>query len=50
MRTILSLNRVDSKWDLDPRFSDSKIKLNTPEGVGNQVAAEFNLGKSIRKR
>ncbi|POS83379.1 hypothetical protein EPUL_003191 [Erysiphe pulchra] len=45
VRTILNLNRTDSKWNLDPRteegkaFFDSKV----PEGVGNQVAAEFNV-------
>src|SRR5271170_8513789 len=36
VRTILNLNRTDSKWDLDPRSADG-------EAVGNQVSAEFNL-------
>lgn len=45
MRTILSLNRSGTKWDLDPRTEEGKTLFNTPaaEGTGNQVAAEFNL-------
>ncbi|KAF7942750.1 uncharacterized protein EAE97_006204 [Botrytis byssoidea] len=45
VRTILNLNRTTSKWDLDPRVSETKTLLNKPaaEGVGNQVTAEFNL-------
>ncbi|TAQ83976.1 hypothetical protein B7494_g7707 [Chlorociboria aeruginascens] len=45
VRTILSLNRTDSKWDLDPRTEQGKSFFSTsaPEGTGNQVSAEFNL-------
>ncbi|TVY26923.1 Psi-producing oxygenase A [Lachnellula hyalina] len=45
VRTILSLNRTGTKWDLDPRASEVKSLFNTPaaEGTGNQVSAEFNL-------
>ncbi|KAH8805747.1 9,12-octadecadienoate 8-hydroperoxide 8R-isomerase [Xylogone sp. PMI_703] len=45
VRTILSLNRVGTQWDLDPRSGDGKTLFNTPapEGLGNQVSAEFNL-------
>ncbi|KAK9418435.1 putative Heme peroxidase [Seiridium unicorne] len=39
VRTILNLNRTDSKWQLNPR---KEIK-GVPMGVGNQVSAEFNL-------
>ncbi|KAK0117789.1 hypothetical protein ONS95_012115 [Cadophora gregata] len=45
VRTILSLNRTDTKWDLDPRTEEGKTLFKTPtaEGCGNQVSAEFNL-------
>lgn len=45
VRTILSLNRTGTKWDLDPRASETRTLFNTPaaEGRGNQVSAEFNL-------
>lgn len=45
VRTILNLNRTDSVWDLDPRMSENKsLFVNpAPEGLGNQVSAEFNL-------
>ncbi|CZT05989.1 related to Psi-producing oxygenase A [Rhynchosporium agropyri] len=45
VRTILNLNRSDTKWDLDPRTEEGKtlFKTPTPEGCGNQVSAEFNL-------
>lgn len=48
VRTILSLNRTSSKWDLDPRTTEDKTLFNTPaaEGSGNQVSAEFNLSMS----
>lgn len=39
VRTILDLNRTDSNWQLNPR-ADMK---NVACGIGNQVAAEFNL-------
>jgi linoleate 8R-lipoxygenase / 9,12-octadecadienoate 8-hydroperoxide 8R-isomerase len=39
VRTILNLNRTDSKWQLNPR---QEIK-GVPIGTGNQVSAEFNL-------
>lgn len=39
VRTILNLNRTDSKWQLNPRM---EIK-GTPLATGNQVSAEFNL-------
>lgn len=40
VRTILNLNRTDSKWQLNPR----KVIKDGPElGTGNQVSAEFNL-------
>lgn len=39
VRTILNLNRTDSKWQLNPRLPIKGVPL----GVGNQVAAEFNL-------
>lgn len=49
VRTILSLNRTDTKWDLDPRTEEGKSLFKTPaaEGCGNQVSAEFNLSKSL---
>lgn len=45
MRTILSLNRTDSKWNLDPRTEEGKTLFNNPaaEAVGNQVSVEFNV-------
>ena len=45
VRTILNLNRTDSKWDLDPRSADGKTLFGegAGEAVGNQVSAEFNL-------
>jgi hypothetical protein len=45
VRTILNLNRTDSKWDLDPRSADGKALFGEGPGeaVGNQVSAEFNL-------
>lgn len=45
VRTILNLNRTDSIWDLDPRLKEDKSLFITPapEGLGNQVSAEFNL-------
>lgn len=45
VRTILNLNRTDSKWNLDPRTEEGKslFDIQVPEGVGNQVAAEFNV-------
>jgi cytochrome P450 len=39
VRTILDLNRTDSNWQLNPRLDVDDL----PIGVGNQVAAEFNL-------
>ncbi|KAH6665675.1 putative fatty acid oxygenase PpoA [Halenospora varia] len=45
VRTILSLNRANTKWDLDPRAEENKTLFNNPaaQGTGNQVSAEFNL-------
>ncbi|KAL8388136.1 hypothetical protein RB595_009431 [Gaeumannomyces hyphopodioides] len=45
VRTILNLNRADTTWNLDPRTKEGKSLLSkpTPEAVGNQVSAEFNL-------
>ncbi|KAL3423111.1 linoleate diol synthase [Phlyctema vagabunda] len=45
VRTILSLNRSGSTWDLDPRTDEIKTLFNNPaaEGIGNQCSAEFNL-------
>ncbi|KAG0646423.1 Fatty acid oxygenase ppoA [Hyphodiscus hymeniophilus] len=45
VRTILSLNRTGTTWDLDPRTEEGKTLFNTPaaEATGNQVSAEFNL-------
>jgi hypothetical protein len=45
VRTILNLNRTDSKWDLDPRSADGKALFGEGAGEagGNQVSAEFNL-------
>lgn len=39
VRTILNLNRTDSKWQLNPRMPIKGV----PMGTGNQVSAEFNL-------
>ncbi|KAI4593036.1 hypothetical protein KJ359_010122 [Pestalotiopsis sp. 9143b] len=39
VRTILNLNRTDSKWQLNPRMEIKGLPLAT----GNQVSAEFNL-------
>lgn len=42
VRTILELNRTESKWDLDPRT----VRMSGPTAngtPGNQVSAEFNL-------
>ncbi|OAL49850.1 heme peroxidase [Pyrenochaeta sp. DS3sAY3a] len=39
VRTILNLNRTDSNWQLNPRADIDGVAM----GVGNQVAAEFNL-------
>ncbi|KAK1757044.1 heme peroxidase [Echria macrotheca] len=45
VRTILALNRADTTWDLDPRSRAGKNAFSqpSPQGVGNQVSAEFNL-------
>lgn len=45
VRTILSLNRTDSAWDLDPRVpgGESRFGGDKSRSVGNQVSAEFNL-------
>jgi hypothetical protein len=45
VRTILSLNRTNSTWDLDPRAQETKTLFNTPapEACGNSCSAEFNL-------
>lgn len=44
VRTILSLNRTNSKWDLDPRVQEGQsIFGNAAQATGNQVSAEFNL-------
>ncbi|RDW95053.1 hypothetical protein BP5796_00816 [Coleophoma crateriformis] len=45
VRTILSLNRSGSTWDLDPRVEEVKSLFSNPaaEGTGNQCSAEFNL-------
>ena len=47
VRTILSLNRSGTKWDLDPRTTEGKTLFSSPaaEGTGNQVSAEFNLSE-----
>jgi hypothetical protein len=49
VRTILSLNRTDTKWDLDPRTQEGQTLFHTPaaQGTGNQVSAEFNLSKQL---
>ncbi|EPS42371.1 hypothetical protein H072_3669 [Dactylellina haptotyla CBS 200.50] len=45
IRVILNLTRTESTWCLDPRAEIQKIfsANGTPQGVGNQVSAEFNL-------
>ncbi|KAL9134531.1 MAG: hypothetical protein Q9175_004283 [Cornicularia normoerica] len=45
LRTIVNLNRSNTTWTLDPRAEMGKIfgMDGTPNGVGNQVSAEFNL-------
>jgi hypothetical protein len=45
VRTILSLNRTSSTWDLDPRTREGKDALSSPipQATGNQVSIEFNL-------
>lgn len=45
VRTILSLNRTGSTWDLDPRSQEGKniFSKPVPQGIGNSVSAEFNL-------
>ncbi|EWC46918.1 hypothetical protein DRE_03930 [Drechslerella stenobrocha 248] len=45
IRVILNLNRTESTWCLDPRAEIQKVfsKTGTPQGIGNQVSAEFNL-------
>ncbi|KAF4595798.1 heme peroxidase [Ophiocordyceps camponoti-floridani] len=46
VRNIVNLNRVDTKWTLDPR-QEMGVSAGTEEGaeagVGNSVSAEFNL-------
>ena len=45
IRTMLSLNRTDSVWGLDPRTKEGKNMFSNPapEATGNQVSVEFNL-------
>ncbi|KAF3902542.1 hypothetical protein ABW21_db0205477 [Orbilia brochopaga] len=45
IRVILNLNRTESTWCLDPRAEIQKVfsHTGTPQGIGNQVSAEFNL-------
>ncbi|KAK6539104.1 hypothetical protein TWF694_010642 [Orbilia ellipsospora] len=45
IRVILNLTRTESTWCLDPRAEIHKVfsDTGTPQGVGNQVSAEFNL-------
>jgi len=45
IRTIVNLNRTNSTWALDPRLDKGKqfSGNGTPQGIGNQVSAEFNL-------
>jgi hypothetical protein len=45
VRTILNLNKTNSKWNLDPRqdYADFLGQDNLEEGLGNQVSVEFNL-------
>lgn len=45
VRTILSINRTNSVWSLDPRaeMKDGLLNKAPGEATGNQVSAEFNL-------
>lgn len=45
VRTILGLNRVDTKWNLDPRapYDQGIFGTKIPQAGGNQVSAEFSL-------
>ena len=45
VRTILGLNRSDSKWNLDPRapYDHGILGTKIPQAGGNQVSAEFSL-------
>jgi hypothetical protein len=45
LRTIVNLNRSNTTWTLDPRVDMTTIfgQDGTPRGIGNQVAAEFNM-------
>ena len=46
VRTILNLNRSNTKWTIDPRVKESDTCFNkdgTQRGIGNQVSAEFAL-------
>lgn len=46
VRNIINLNRVDTKWTLDPRQEmgvSVGTKAGSEAGVGNVVSAEFNL-------
>ncbi|RMZ75993.1 hypothetical protein DV738_g5153, partial [Chaetothyriales sp. CBS 135597] len=44
VRTILSLNRTNSTWTLDPRANADVFGAEgLPSGIGNQVSVEFNL-------
>lgn len=45
VRTILSLNRTDSVWSLDPRadMKDGILGKAAGQASGNQVSVEFNL-------
>ncbi|KAK3985352.1 heme peroxidase [Cladorrhinum sp. PSN332] len=45
VKTILALNRTNSDWNLDPRSNGGKDIFShpAPQGVGNQIAVEFNL-------
>ncbi|MCJ1470995.1 hypothetical protein MMC07_009643 [Pseudocyphellaria aurata] len=45
VKTILNLNRSNTKWTLDPRTNFDTVfdPTGTPQGIGNQVSVEFNL-------
>ncbi|KAF3936797.1 hypothetical protein ABW19_dt0203465 [Dactylella cylindrospora] len=45
IRVILNLTRTESTWCLDPRSEIEKVfgSTGSPQGIGNQVSAEFNL-------
>lgn len=45
VRTILGLNRADTKWNLDPRapYDHGLFGTKIPQAGGNQVSAEFSL-------